>query len=449
MMETETSSFCPNCFSGHYQGGHCSDCGYADPGTGTGQALPPGVMLGNRYLLGRVLGIGGFGITYKAFDTLYREVCAVKEFAPSQLAYRRPGEYEMTPHNSACVSHFQHGMQRFMEEAQVLKQLRSVPAVVQVKECFQENRTAYYVMEFLDGTDLRGVIKTMGGVVSAADITGIIVQIGSAMDVIHRTTGILHRDISPDNIYLLKNGSVRLLDFGSARQQTMDERQDFTIQFKKGFAPPEQYSRSQKQGPYTDVYALASTYYYALTGVMVPDAMDRLGEKTYLPLCQIRKDITPQVSDAVDKALELDWRRRTQTMGEFVRGIDRQSAEIKTEVRKKERKQIPYLEVLAGSNVGLRWSLPANTEICIGRSPRMSNIIISGNPLISKRHCRLAYDEVRGEFLLTDLNSKNGVRVDGRLLEPQKTYRYPAKLTFSLADGACIFKAGVSYESEH
>ena len=292
-MVTEASGMCPNCFAFHFVDGRCPDCGYANTaGSGSYQTLPPGTLLGNRYMVGRVLGIGGFGITYKAFDTLYKRICAIKEFAPSGLAYRQWGGLTMQVHNSSNLSYYQHGMQRFMEEAQTLKRLENVASVVQVWECFQENNTAYFVMEFLDGTDLKHVIKAMGASINSRDITDIIIKIGGAIDIIHRTTNILHRDISPDNIYIVKNGGVKLLDFGSARQKTMDERQEFTVEFKKGFAPFEQYSRNGKQGPYTDVYALAITYYYSLTGVMIPDAMSRLDGRAYVPLFQMRQDIT-------------------------------------------------------------------------------------------------------------------------------------------------------------
>lgn len=443
-MATETGGICPNCFSFRYKEGQCLDCGYVEDRRDFGQALSPGTLLGNRYLIGRVLGIGGFGITYKAFDSLYRQICAIKEFVPAGLSYRHPGELELQVHGNSALPYFQHGMQRFIEEAQVLKRLENVPSVVEVKECFQENQTAYFVMEFLDGTNLKTVIKATQGAISAEDITRIIALVGNAMAVIHRSTGILHRDISPDNIYLLKNGAVKLLDFGSARQQIQDERQEFTVEFKKGFAPPEQYSRSGKQGPYTDVYALASTYYYALTGVMVPDAMSRLNDQTYVPLFQMRGDISRQVSQTVDKALELDYRRRIQNMEDFVRGIG-MAGPVGGDVLRSERTPHPYLQVVSGIKAGIRWQLPVNTDITIGRSPKRSNIVIDGIR-ISKSHCKLFYRKETGEFYLTDLNSTNGVRVGGRTLEPGRTYQYPSEVQFSLAGGECIIKAGVSYE---
>lgn len=407
--------------------------------------LLPGTMLGSRYILGRVLGIGGFGITYKAFDTLYQQVCAVKEFAPSGLALRRPGELDMQVCGGSAVAYYQHGMTRFLEEAKMLKRLESVPAVVEVKECFQENNTAYFSMEFLDGTHLKKVVKAAGNTLESEDVIRMIAEIGAAMDVIHKSTGILHRDISPENIYLLKDGSVRILDFGSARQQTMDERQEFTVQFKHGFAPPEQYTRTGKQGSYTDVYALASTCYYALTGIRIPDAMDRLAGETYVPLCELRPDITVQVSEAVDRALVLDYQQRTRTMEDFVKGIKPEYTSHKGTGEAPEKSKKPFLEILEGSGAGVRWNLPINTEVRIGRSPNHSNIILTGEPNVSKLHCSLVYDADTDEFLLRDF-SRNGVFVNGIRLEKSREYRYRSEVEFSLAVRTCKIKAGITYE---
>lgn len=402
------------------------------------QALPEGVLLGDRYQIGQVLGIGGFGITYKVFDTLEQKVCAIKEFAPSGLAYRKPGEKVLSVYNSSSISYYEHAMERFVEEAQILKCLQNIPSVVHVEDCFKENQTAYFVMEFLDGTNLKKVINAAGGSLAVSDVIRMITEIGNAMETIHKTTHILHRDISPENIYLLKDGTVKILDFGSARQQTMDE-QEFTVAYKKGFAPPEQYSQTGKQGFYTDVYALASTCYYALTGVRIPDAMDRLGGKNYEPLRELRPDITAEQSEAIDRALVLDYRQRTQTMETFVHGIS-----LKDVDGKQEKHCQPYLEILSGNGAGMRWNLPANTLVYIGRSASKSNIVIT-EPMISKLHCSLVYDTESQEFLLTDL-SKNGVFVDGVPLDAGREYQYHGEIEFSMAVETCKIKAGVFYE---
>lgn len=407
------------------------------------QALPRGTLLGNRYRIEQILGIGGFGITYKAFDNLYQKICAVKEFAPSGLAYRKPGELDMCVCSSQYVSRYEHGMMRFLEEAQILKRLQNIPSVVHVEECFQENHTAYFAMEFLDGTNLRKIINAAGGNLAVQDVLRIISEVGFALDVIHNTTHIMHRDISPENIYLLRDGSVKLLDFGSARQQMMDE-QEYTVEYKHSFAPPEQYSRTGKQGFYTDVYALASTCYYTLTGLRIPDAMERLDGKSYIPLMNLRSDITSEQSDAIDHALELDYRQRTQTMAEFIRQLNPEYADNQQQKILPEKQYGPYLEIISGNGKGIRWNLPSDTLIYIGRSEIQSNIVVP-DPMVSKVHCSLVYDQTSKEYLLTDL-SKNGVFVDGKRLERGKEYRYPLEVQFSMAVETCKIKAGVFYE---
>lgn len=408
-------------------------------------ALPAGTLLANRYLVEDVLGIGGFGITYKVFDPLYREVCAVKEYAPGNLACRAPGSLDMQVYNSRNAGYYQHGLTRFVEEAQLLRQLEHERAVVHVKECFSANQTAYFVMEFLDGQNLKTIVRQNGMALNSQDITGMVAEVGTAMGKIHSLFHILHRDITPENIFLLKDGSVRLLDFGSARQQTAYSQQGFSVEFKHGFAPPEQYSRSGKQGTYTDVYGLASTYYYALTGTMVPDAMDRLGGKSYMPLVRLRPEVGQAVSEAVDRALALDYRMRTQDMETFVREICPGYRAAVYEKSQKTGTGMPYLEVVAGNRAGVRWNLPADTKVSIGRSPKVSNIIIDGDPMISKAHCILVYDSKEQIFLLKDV-SKNGVFVAGGRLEKDRVYRYQPELEFSLSGQRCTIKAGVSYE---
>jgi serine/threonine protein kinase len=445
-MNTDTMNLCPNCFSFRYTGTSCPECGFEMSEKKENHSiLPPGVMLGKRYLIGRELGVGGFGITYKAYDMLYREVCAIKEYAPSGLAVRAVNSNDMQVASAQKAERYHHGMQRFIEEAQMLKRLEQEPAVVEVKECFTENQTAYFVMEFLDGQNLKHLVQNSGGHIRSEDITHIIMEIGKVMGVIHRKTGILHRDISPENIFILKDGRVKILDFGSARQQVMDEKQEFSVEFKRGFAPPEQYTRVGQQGTYTDVYALACTYYYTLTGVKIPDAMERLGGKTYVPLFQARKDISRRVSDAVDHALVLDYHSRTQTMEEFIRELQ-PGYRTASSVQQRDKHQLAaYLEVMTGAHAGAKWKIPSNTRIILGRSLKQSNIIIDNNPMISKMHCCIIYDQKNNELLLEDL-SRNGVFINGKRLNKNEIYHCGTKVEFALVNRNCIARVEVIYE---
>ncbi|WP_432627735.1 FHA domain-containing serine/threonine-protein kinase [Brotaphodocola sp.] len=441
-MTQEIKKICPNCFSSHYdpeQG--CQDCGYLENLEKRGTyVLPVYTILADRYLIGRVLGIGGFGITYKAFDRKTREICAVKELAPFGLVFRNPGECQMQLSHANFTAQFDHIQMRFIEEAQMLKKFETISGIVQVRDCFKANQTAYFSMEFLDGMNLRKIVQVTKARLSVESVNHIVREVGEAMELIHRKTGILHRDISPENIYILKNGTVKLLDFGSARQQSMDENKEFTVQYKHGFAPPEQYSRTGHQGTYTDVYALASTYYYTLTGIPIPDAMDRLEGGNYLPLSSLRTDVSKSVSEAVDRALILDYRERTQTMAQFLEELSNSDSGVAV-----EKTGVPYLELISGAHAGMRWKLPMDQEIKIGRSPKWSNIIVSEDECISKQQCCLTYDSKKREFLLRDVSS-NGTFVQGERLEKEREYRYSENVQISFAGSDCVLRAGISYE---
>lgn len=408
-----------------------------------GRTLPEGTLLADRYRIGRVLGVGGFGITYEVWDTLNQSICAVKEYAPAALSYRMKDRTAIRI-NSSSSGVFQHGMQRFIQEAQMLKQLENVPEVVRVNECFQENQTAYFSMEYLDGTNLKSIVKNTGSSIDFCDVTRLIVAIGNSMDVIHKTTGILHRDISPENIYVLKDGSARLLDFGSARQAIAGAKQGFSVELKPGFAPIEQYSKNGKQGPHTDVYALACTYYYSLTGKMIPSAVDRLDGKEYEPLCRLNPEISTAVSAGVDHALEIDYRSRTQSMREFVDVISESlNKQLPKPVQKTSR--VAFLEVIEGEGKGSRWMLPPDTEVILGRSLTFSNIVLSENYLISKEHCKVIYKQASNLFLISDI-SRNGTFTENGRLESGRYYEFPPGFSFFLANKDCVVKAGISYE---
>lgn len=445
-MQSELKKMCPDCFQMVYGEQECSHCHYTKiPIKGEERALAAGTLLGNRYVIGRILGIGGFGITYKAYDTLHCDICAIKEYAPSDFTFREAGGKNIQIKTFAANGLSAHGMQRFIQEAQMLKSLEGIPEVVRVKECFKENMTAYFVMEFLDGINLKKLVQRMRKSISSKDITDMVIGIAEAMGAIHEAAGILHRDISPENIYVLNDGTVRILDFGSARQAVTGREQGFSVELKPGFAPLEQYSKNGKQGPYTDVYALACTYYYALTGLMIPAAVDRLDGKEYAPLNRLCPEISPFVSAGVDRALELDYRKRIQTMKEFADIFSEDKAYDRPLSPEKEKKVIPYLEVVTGNTAGNKWRLPFNTEILLGRSPVQSNIILTSDPLISNVHCKIIYNQNSGIFLLSD-TSRNGTFVNNKRLEPEVFYELAPESLFSLAHEACVIKVGVFYE---
>lgn len=434
-------NICPNCFDTGYFDGECPKCGFKEVYSQSSlKALTGGVILNDRYIIGKVLGEGGFGITYKACDLKEGKVCAIKEYAPSGASCRKEDGLTMGMVTQREVPYYEKGLKRFLEEAQILRKLGDIPAVVKVLDCFQENHTAYFAMEFLDGANLNQIVRVSMKRLPFDEITGIIVKVGLAMDSVHKKAHIFHRDISPENIYITKEKQVKLIDFGNAKEDERQKNQEYSVVLKLKFAPPEQHSSKMPQGPYTDVYALAGTYYYALTGMNLPTAVDRLSGEGYVLLKQMNLGIPDYVSDAVDRALELNYQNRTQTMKEFVDGItNRQPI---TPVSAGAPRLLPYLEVVAGQMAGVRFHLPGNMELKVGRSHKENHIAISGHQEISKLHCYLYFDEAKTLFYVTDV-SRNGTFIRGERLKEGQAYPVKPGVDIALASGACVVRLGV------
>ncbi|MGN0158195.1 MAG: FHA domain-containing serine/threonine-protein kinase [Brotaphodocola sp.] len=335
---------CPNCFEQSYQNASCNRCGYQlqYDKPRSQKALPVGLVLKQRYYLGRLLGEGGFGITYKAYDLKRKIVCCVKEYAPNGMCRRREDDLRLELVSGECELPYKAGLRRFLEEAQILSKLEQIPSVVDITDTFQEYNTAYFVMEFLDGADLRQIVKASPGRLPVEMITNVILQVAVSMDVIHTKTKIIHRDISPENIYITRDEKVKVIDFGSAKQTETGAKAGLSVVLKPKFAPPEQFSSQMVQGSFTDVYSLAGTYYYALTGRNIPSAMDRLSGQEYVPLKHLNIGVNDALSDAVDRALILNVNQRTRTMQQFIAeiaeatSVDR-SAQAKEQQRRQEQ----------------------------------------------------------------------------------------------------------------
>lgn len=314
-------NLCYNCFYQKTDNGACPSCGYdARSGATTSDVtLRPGTILNGRYLVGRSLGQGGFGITYMALDLPKRETIAIKEFFPAHLVHRQvskngPQVYSNTARDEDV---FRYGLKKFKEEAETLYLFRSFRHIVRVDSFFYENKTGYFTMEFIDGISLKQYVRRMQDRLFFADVVGIMEPVMLSLDEVHRR-GLIHRDISPDNIYIANGGMVKLLDFGAARYYTDSKSKSMTTILKIGFAPPEQYSSRGKQGPWTDVYALAATMYFALTGKTPPPSLDRKLEDRLEPLTTINSTVTPPQEQVMLMGLAVDPARRYQNMRRFL-----------------------------------------------------------------------------------------------------------------------------------
>ena len=280
--------------------------------------LAPLTPLDGKYLVGRSLGAGGFGITYIALDINLQITVAIKELYIRRISVReRDSTISVSLIDKEC---FEENKKRFLQEARVLAMFNEGDneGIVNVKEYFEENNTAYIVMEYLDGMTLRNKVKEK--TFTFEETKKIIEPICHALTKIHQF-GVVHLDVSPDNIMVLKDGNAKLLDFGGARSLYTDDDADF-ICYKIGYAPPEQYMRNGKIGQWTDVYAIAATMYYCMTGKKpVESTKRRAGEVLELP-SKLGVKIPSKIETALMTALELEPGRRFQTVEELWNAIN-------------------------------------------------------------------------------------------------------------------------------
>lgn len=255
----------------------CPYCGYVE-GTPAEEKIhmEPGTLLHNRYIVGKVLGYGGFGVTYLGWDGKLEQKVAIKEYLPGEFSTRMPGQSTITVFSGDKSEQFHDGMKKFVEEAKRLAKFKSEPGIVRIFDSFEENATAYIVMEFLDGETLKSYLEREGTMPEDEAIK-MLMPIMQSLQTVH-AEGILHRDIAPDNIFLTKDGEVKLIDFGASRYATTTHSRSLTVIIKPGFSAEEQYRSRGDQGPYTDVYSLGSTLYKMITGKTPPDALKRRTE---------------------------------------------------------------------------------------------------------------------------------------------------------------------------
>ena len=322
---------CPGCFSVSGNKGSvkeglsdmCPVCGFrADGYQPPARSLPIGTLLSERYASGKVLGSGGFGITYLAFDLRLQIAVAIKEFLPRAYALRTDGDRMVIPVSDRASDAFQHLKEAFLEESRMLARFSQEPGIVSVLDFFEENGTAYLVMMHVDGVTVEEWLTLNGGRTTFEEAVALLLPVMDSLEAVH-AAGIIHRDISPDNILVTHARQVRLVDFGAAREMAVEMESaalpgSVSIIFKRGYAPPEQYRNHREElGPWTDIYALAATLYRMITGLVPEDAVGRLqGMELVLP-SSLGVEIDPSAEKVLMQALAVDRKERPRSMRRF------------------------------------------------------------------------------------------------------------------------------------
>ena len=329
---------CYQCFNNYDENNEkCPYCGYQENCFVTeARYLAVGTVLKQRYLIGIVIGSGGFGVTYNAWDKILDQKVAIKEYLPGEFSTRGPGQTDIIIYGGEKTEQFNDGKMKFFDESKHLAIFRDVPGIVQIFDCFGENGTMYIVMEYLEGETLETHLKKERKL-SEQETIRIMTPILQALEIVHKD-GILHRDIAPNNIFLANDGKVKLLDFGASRSVTGSHSKSLTVLYKEGYTPEEQYRSRGDQGPWTDVYACAATMYRMLTGEIPQGALERrVKDKLKQPSHNGTK-ISRNVESAIMNALNVDIKYRTQNADMFLKELHGDNKTKKHFSRTVERK---------------------------------------------------------------------------------------------------------------
>jgi hypothetical protein len=315
-MKTQPESLCMGCLE-PAGAGVCPMCGWSeDTAPVSPLYLRPRTVLDGRYLLGRVLGAGGFGITYLGWDLNLGMKLAIKEYFPSAFGARDADRSTVIPTSAQGRKIFDQGLERFLDEGRALAKFQGHPCIASVLTFFRENGTSYLVMKYEEGITLQAYLQERGGRIDYRQAMSLAMPVMDALRVVHQA-GILHRDISPDNMFINRAGQVKILDFGSAKHDLAAQNRSTQITLKRGYSPEEQYRSNGKIGPWTDVYALGATIYQTVTGQIPPESLDRLDEDLLQPPSQLGIQLPNQAEEAIMRALAVRASNRFQTIKEF------------------------------------------------------------------------------------------------------------------------------------
>ena len=313
---------CPNCMQA-LQGNEdvCQNCGFnISEYEERTNCLRPFTVLQNKYMIGRVIGVGGFGITYIGWDLNLQTYIAIKEYFPDSIASRDTSvskDVTQVIPNENKKDIYEKGLKRYVEEAQSLSRFYQLQGIVSVKDFFYENGTGYIVMEYINGINLKEYLNNAGGKLDEATVLALMKPVLESLYQIHNA-GMVHRDISPDNIMVDRENRIKLIDFGSARGQSAETDKTYTVILKHGYAPSEQYYAKGNQGPWTDIYSICATMYKMLTGQIPPNSVERMEKDDYVAPSAYGIQISQRTEAVLQKGLAVKVSDRYQNIGELL-----------------------------------------------------------------------------------------------------------------------------------
>lgn len=320
MEYSEIGKICLRCMTISDEPEICPNCGREKVGKRTwSKALAPGTVINNKILIGNILGKGGYGITYIGYDMLLEYKVAVKEFFPDEMVDRSEDEKTVLVLDEVNDEEYQIETKAYLREARVLAEFAKFPGIVSIKDMFYENNTGYLIMEYLDNGTLRKYIDDHEGWLGVRESLELMEPVINILGKLHKSD-LIHRDISPDNIMMDEDGSVKLIDFGGSKKLGISSQQVFLG--KWGFAPLEQMlSKISEQGPWTDIYGICATLYCMMTGDVPQSSYERNEKDELVDIGKYTIDIDQRIADAIMKGLSMDPAGRQQTIDELYKDL--------------------------------------------------------------------------------------------------------------------------------
>lgn len=296
------------------ENGVCKICGFNENAPSLPSYLAPGVMLRDRYVVGKLLSYNGESANYIGFDTITQSKVVIKEYMPDTLCEREAGKsiLDVAPQ---YVAQYKTLMSEFVELNKMLSKMRSLSHIIPVVDMFGDNNTGYVVLAYFEGVTLEKYIDHNGGRLTWETVRRFFPPIFTTVSLVHNA-GLVHRGICPENILIGENGEIKLTGFAISDERTANT--EIAPELYSGYAAPEQYNSSARQGTWTDVYGIAALLYKALTGVVPTDAASRMTDDTLETPASLVPEIPESVSKVIMSGLELDGEKRIQTVTEFV-----------------------------------------------------------------------------------------------------------------------------------